>query len=203
MKAQFEEQMTKNPGNMKIDMRAAPGVIEGAYYSFYQADKAIKERLFMQANYVYDALLPKIGGQLANTIKEIRTYNCKKAVGFFDGRQYSAWYCPDIPVNAGPWRLSGLPGFILGAADTTEDVKFVFQVFFTNEFYGQEMISVPTNAGKTTEEKFEKMQKTMRENQEEFLKNNLPGDGTGKINKITPAARNLFNTPMILLEKKL
>lgn len=49
--------------------------------------------------------------------KKIGKFNCSKAVGSFRGRKYTIWYAPEIPSNAGPWKLNGAPGIILEAYD--------------------------------------------------------------------------------------
>jgi len=38
---------------------------------------------------------------------------CKKATTFFRNREITVWYCPDIPIFDGPWKLGGLPGLIV------------------------------------------------------------------------------------------
>ena len=45
--------------------------------------------------------------------KEILSYTCSKATLSFRGREYTAYYTPEIPFNAGPWKFAGLPGLIL------------------------------------------------------------------------------------------
>ena len=44
-------------------------------------------------------------------------YRCQKAVTTFGGREWTAWFCPDIPVDGGPYKFRGLPGLILKVED--------------------------------------------------------------------------------------
>jgi GLPGLI family protein len=54
---------------------------------------------------------------LQNETKLIGKFKCKKATTYFRGRNYIAWYSPEIPINNGPWKFSGLPGLILELKD--------------------------------------------------------------------------------------
>lgn len=56
---------------------------------------------------------------------EILGYKCKKARCDFRGRSWTVWYCPEIKVSYGPWKLNGLPGLILKADDKTGAHSFV------------------------------------------------------------------------------
>jgi GLPGLI family protein len=56
--------------------------------------------------------------------KEILGYRCRRAECDFRGRHYIAWYSDSIPVADGPWKFSGLPGFILEVYDSGEQYKF-------------------------------------------------------------------------------
>lgn len=51
-------------------------------------------------------------------------YQCRLAKTRYKGRTWSAWYAEDIPLDAGPWKLGGLPGLILRAYDA--DSFYVF-----------------------------------------------------------------------------
>lgn len=51
-------------------------------------------------------------------------YRCTRATTSFKGRQWSAWFTPDIPVSEGPWKLYGLPGLILKAQDAEGHYRF-------------------------------------------------------------------------------
>jgi len=62
-------------------------------------------------------------GQIEWTLVEecadtICGYPCGKATAIYGGREWTAWYAPDIPVSAGPWKLQGLPGLIMAAKDS-------------------------------------------------------------------------------------
>lgn len=50
---------------------------------------------------------------------KILGYKVIKAVSEIDGRKVAAWFAPDIPVNAGPSRINGLPGLVLKSASET------------------------------------------------------------------------------------
>jgi GLPGLI family protein len=63
---------------------------------------------------------------LANEYKEIAGYKCQKATSEFKGRKWEAWFTVDIPLSSGPWKLRGLPGLILLAYDSKQEVIFTF-----------------------------------------------------------------------------
>lgn len=54
----------------------------------------------------------------------ILTYPCRKATCRFKGRDYEAWFTTEIPLSEGPWKLHGLPGLILKAADSRGHYTF-------------------------------------------------------------------------------
>ena len=54
--------------------------------------------------------------------KVIQGVNCKNAFTTFRGRDYEAWFSPEIPINAGPWKFFGLPGLIIQITDKKGEV---------------------------------------------------------------------------------
>lgn len=54
----------------------------------------------------------------------VLNYLCKKATCRFKGRDYTAWFTPEIPRSEGPWKLQGLPGLILRAEDSRGHYTF-------------------------------------------------------------------------------
>lgn len=54
-----------------------------------------------------------------NEFQNILNYPCRKAVATYRGRTWNVWFTEEIPVQDGPWKLSGLPGAVLYAHDAT------------------------------------------------------------------------------------
>lgn len=66
---------------------------------------------------LYTEQLPDCGWKLADGERSILGYACRRARCSFRGRNYEAWYAPEIAVSAGPWKFGGLPGLILAIRD--------------------------------------------------------------------------------------
>jgi len=62
--------------------------------------------------------------KLIDETKVINTINCKKAEVTFKGRNWIAWYSPEIPFPYGPMKFSGLPGLIIKITDDKGDFDF-------------------------------------------------------------------------------
>ena len=54
---------------------------------------------------------------VADSTATILGYQCRLATAWYKGRRWFAWYADDVPMDAGPWKLCGLPGLILRAYD--------------------------------------------------------------------------------------
>jgi GLPGLI family protein len=58
--------------------------------------------------------------------KQIAGYMTQKATTTFAGRDYIAWFTPEIPIPDGPYKFNGLPGLILEIRDKKS--QYVFQL---------------------------------------------------------------------------
>ena len=69
-------------------------------------------------NCQYTESYPQQAWTLCGDTLTICGYLCQKAVCSYRGRDFEAWFAPDIPVKEGPWTFGGLPGLILKVQDT-------------------------------------------------------------------------------------
>jgi len=74
--------------------------------------------------YMIEESFPKIDWTITSDTTKVSNYVCYKATTHFRGRDYTAWFTPEIVSNFGPWKLHGLPGLILIAYDSKKEVLF-------------------------------------------------------------------------------
>ncbi len=81
--------------------------------------------------YVEDTTKPE--WEIREDTKEILGYQCQRAECDFRGRNWVAWFTPEIPVQEGPWKLIGLPGLILAANDSKNHYSYEATSILTQE----------------------------------------------------------------------
>lgn len=59
----------------------------------------------------------------------INGYQVQKATTSFAGREYTAWFTPEIPRSEGPYKFNGLPGLILQIKDSRDHYVFELDSF--------------------------------------------------------------------------
>ena len=60
----------------------------------------------------------------------IQGFKCQRALCRFRGRDYVAWYAPEIAISEGPYVFSGLPGLILQLSDQDQNYIFLCEGFY-------------------------------------------------------------------------
>jgi GLPGLI family protein len=96
------------------------------YFQYPGEQKLLTKDYVMVNAYLIDGALPAIDWKIGGDTATFGGLHCQKAIGHFKGRDYSVWFCPDLPVHSGPWKLNGLPGVIVDARDSKNDVVFAF-----------------------------------------------------------------------------
>ncbi|HEY8897785.1 MAG TPA: GLPGLI family protein [Niastella sp.] len=112
---------TKQPATIAAGRNSAL-----VYYQFLREKKLVRRDPILFTNFVVSEPLPAISWHISNDTASFGSLHCQKATCHFKGRDYIAWFCPDLPVAAGPWKLNGLPGVIVDACDTKKEVCFSF-----------------------------------------------------------------------------
>jgi len=87
------------------------------------SSKTVTERhaLPLRANAIeYSESQPKMTWTMSEDTKEILGYVCQKTETDFRGRHWIVWFTPEVPVDCGFWKFSGLPGLIM-EADSADD----------------------------------------------------------------------------------
>ncbi|TDW99049.1 GLPGLI family protein [Dinghuibacter silviterrae] len=198
------------------------------YFQFPNTGQLVrKEELF--GSFLVTDPLPVIAWQVTGDTATFGRLHCQKATGHFKGRDYIAWFCPDLPLHTGPWELGGLPGVIVEAYDTKRDVQFLFDgiekaAAIANDsdqsgpppmpgidFNGDpDLISLPENATKTTDKEFAKLQAAYKKDPNAFAQSamaahngGMAGDNGPRMSvdiKARPAGP-VINNPIELPEK--
>lgn len=65
-----------------------------------------------------------IDWELTDSTKTVLGYECILATADYHGRKWNVWFTPEIPLQEGPWKFYGLPGFILEAESV--DGQYLF-----------------------------------------------------------------------------
>jgi GLPGLI family protein len=96
------------------------------YKNYPKGSTTVTYRLFRSKSvYRYKETYPlNFNWQLSNEQKRILSYSCQKATCTFRGRNYTAWFAPEIPIKEGPYKFGGLPGLILQMNDDSCQYTF-------------------------------------------------------------------------------
>lgn len=130
-----------------------------AIFRNYPEKKMITiDRVYRSPNSIYEEELRKPDWTLSSDTAIINGYLCRKATCSHGGRDYEAWYSPEIPVSEGPWKFYGLPGLILKVYDTNHFFTFECTSFHTEERETDIYID-KKDVVKTTKEKFDRLRK--------------------------------------------
>jgi GLPGLI family protein len=124
-KKAYAEAVANSPdGHLNINRRGAGSGTQ--YYQYPNEQKMFTKDNLMMGDYLIEGHMPVVDWKISGDTATFGGLHCQKATGHFRGRDYLVWFCPDLPVHAGPWKLNGLPGVIVDARDTRNEVLFTF-----------------------------------------------------------------------------
>jgi GLPGLI family protein len=146
-------------------------------------------------SYTVQESIPIVDWKIQSDTMRILNYLCQKAICQFRGRNYEAWFTPEINVSEGPWKFNGLPGLILKVTES--------KGYFIFECKGIEKVNLDLELSdgkgqKVTREEFLKANKLFLEDPMPFMNN-----GRSSFTPDTPPTnlpKRTYN-PMELTEK--
>ncbi|RYG22346.1 MAG: GLPGLI family protein [Chitinophagaceae bacterium] len=133
MEKQIQEQIKNQAGSGQMSIKiggsptgAMPKAVSALDYFYYAKENKFftKERVIN--NYLMEEDAPKINWKISKDTATFSGVKCQKATAYFKGRNWTAWFAPEMPFQSGPWKLNGLPGLIIEAIDETKTVHFQF-----------------------------------------------------------------------------
>lgn len=111
MKSDYKEESIGDP--MQIYKDRSKGIITSIYNSF--VDNFMVEQKTAEFQQ----------WQIREETDTVFGYSCQKAVVDYAGRNYTAWFTTEIPINDGPWKFHGLPGLILKVSDSDGNFQYL------------------------------------------------------------------------------
>jgi GLPGLI family protein len=88
--------------------------------------------------FIYTETLNGFNWQLAGETATHNGYKVQKAMTSFGGREWVAWFAPELPFNDGPYKFNGLPGLIVKLYDSRN--HYVFEFISINKPHKELMI---------------------------------------------------------------
>jgi GLPGLI family protein len=228
-KAYAEAAAASPDGNVRINRRRVGTRVE--YFQYPNEQKLLTKDNLLVNEYLMDGPLPVIDWRTGADTATFGGLHCQEATCHFKGRDYIVWFCSDLPVHTGPWKLNGLPGAIVDAHDAKNEVVFKFDGVEnavlsqpkSQQTHEQDLppilrgldddpnlIVAPARAIKTTQKEFDKLREAMQKDPQAFAqavmasqRGNIQGDGP-KPDPLKIKARPgpVINNPIELPEKK-
>ena len=122
--SKYEEiESEENELELTLELSDSIGTIN--YYS-KKKDSIITRTIGFEDVKILREKRTHITWELHSETKTIGEFECHKASCSFRGREYQAWYTPEIPIFLGPWKLHGLPGLVMEVRDKAG----MFQAYF-------------------------------------------------------------------------
>lgn len=111
--------------------RAAKTKTEFNYtiYKHIPAQKIAYHLTILADHLNYEEELSLFNWVIGPASKTINGFQAQKAVTNFAGREYTAWFTPEIPISDGPYKFNGLPGLILEVRDSQDHYVFQLESF--------------------------------------------------------------------------
>jgi len=110
-----------------------PGAFQSDLFKDYKKNEIrVRDNINIHSMVYKDELKPQDWKILSDTTT-ILGYHCQKAQCHWRGRDWEAWFTPEIPLSEGPWKFYGLPGLITKLHDEKKHYSFELTGFQETE----------------------------------------------------------------------
>jgi GLPGLI family protein len=179
-------------------------------YFYAKENKWVTKDKVMVA-YLIEEVAPKINWKVTKDTASFSGVKCQKAIAYFKGRNWIAWFAPSLPFQSGPWKLNGLPGLIIEAYDEKKEVQFQFagidNVTKANtdeeNFYFSSRFKLPSDTKNTTRPEFDKLKEAFDKDPQGFhaAASGIPRNRIFAGFSTTGVIHNVINNPIELKER--
>lgn len=107
-------------------MQMKPPVLSYRINKLKNGNLNYKDFIGLSEYYSYDEK-PNLKWNITSEKQKIGIYQTQKATTDFGGRQWTAWFTSEIPIQDGPYKFSGLPGLIVKLEDSDQDFLWVLE----------------------------------------------------------------------------
>lgn len=107
------------PSDQKLRARFVYSIFKN-----YKNGNMVYSGYVLPTRYEYEEEMKVLKWTLGEDTSNVLGYKVNQAFVNYGGRNWVAWYSPEIPMNDGPYKFCGLPGLILKVYDSKEDYIF-------------------------------------------------------------------------------
>jgi len=111
-------------GQISINNSSKLAASDKVIYRSFASGISMVFDIIGMVDYRYIDSVKDLKWKLLPDTANILGYKCTKATTHFRGRNYEAWFAPDIPIQGGPYIYCGLPGLILNIKDDQNTFEF-------------------------------------------------------------------------------
>lgn len=123
-----------------LDLKSLENRKNGVFFSSTAGQKPTSSEFFylfptdhkfisyeqMHVNYLVEGEIEQLNWKILKDTLSFSGIHAQKATATYKGRNWIAWFAPELPFTSGPWKLNGLPGLIVEAYDDKKEVQFKF-----------------------------------------------------------------------------
>lgn len=107
-------------------MTKKPPALSYRINKFKNGNLNYKDFIGLSEYYSYDEK-PNLKWNITSEKQKIGIYQTQKATTDFGGRQWTAWFTSEIPIQDGPYKFSGLPGLIVKLEDSDQNFLWILE----------------------------------------------------------------------------